>query len=123
MDRKYFLPIAEGVLRGFILTLILILIYAAIMTFTDISSGVSSVFYMITTLISIMYGTVYAVRKVKKKGWVIGLIISITYMIILYLLYIISGKDSTLIYNQSTLIRLALAVAVGILSGMLGINI
>lgn len=123
MDRKYFLPIAEGVLRGFILTLILILIYAAIMTFTDISSGVSSVFYMITTLISIMYGTVYAVRKVKKKGWIIGLIISITYMIILYLLYIISGKDSTLIYNQSTLIRLALAVAVGILSGMLGINI
>lgn len=123
MDRKYFLPIAEGVLRGFILTLILILIYAAIMTFTDISSGVSSVFYMITTLISIMYGTVYTVRKVKKKGWVIGLIISITYMIILYLLYIISGKDSTLIYNQSTLIRLALAVAVGILSGMLGINI
>jgi putative membrane protein (TIGR04086 family) len=123
MDRKYFLPIAEGVLRGFILTLILILIYAAIMTFTDISSGVSSVFYMITTLISIMYGTVYAVRKIKKKGWVIGLIISITYMIILYLLYIISGKDSTLIYNQSTLIRLALAVAVGILSGMLGINI
>lgn len=123
MDRKYFLPIAEGVLRGFILTLILILIYAAIMTFTDISSGVSSVFYMITTLISIMYGTVYAVRKVKKKGWVLGLIISITYMIILYLLYIISGKDSTLIYNQSTLIRLALAVAVGILSGMLGINI
>lgn len=123
MDRKYFLPIAEGVLRGFILTLILILIYAAIMTFTDISSGVSSVFYMITTLISIMYGTVYSVRKVKKKGWVIGLIISITYMIILYLLYIISGKDSTLIYNQSTLIRLALAVAVGILSGMLGINI
>lgn len=123
MDRKYFLPIAEGVLRGFILTLILILIYAAIMTFTDISSGVSSVFYMITTLISIMYGTVYSVRKVKKKGWVIGLIISITYMIILYLLYIISGKDSTLIYNQSTLIRLALAAAVGILSGMLGINI
>jgi putative membrane protein (TIGR04086 family) len=123
MDRKYFLPIAEGVLRGFILTLILILIYAAIMTFTDISSGVSSVFYMITTLISIMYGTVYTVRKIKKKGWVIGLIISIMYMIILYLLYIISGKDSTLIYNQSTLIRLALAVAVGILSGMLGINI
>lgn len=123
MDRKYFLPIAEGVLRGFILTLILILIYAAIMTFTDISSGVSSVFYMITTLVSIMYGAIYAVRKVKKKGWVIGLIISITYMIILYLLYIISGKDSTLIYNQSTLIRLALAVAVGILSGMLGINI
>lgn len=123
MDRKYFLPIAEGVLRGFILTLILILIYAAIMTFTDISSGVSSVFYMITTLISIMYGTVYSVRKIKKKGWVIGLIISITYMIILYLLYIISGKDSTLIYNQSTLIRFALAVAVGILSGMLGINI
>lgn len=123
MDRKYFLPMAEGVLRAFILTLILILIYAAIMTFTDISSGVSSVFYMITTLISIMYGVIYAVRKIKKKGWIIGLVISITYMVILYLLYVMSGSDSTQIYNQGTLIRLALAVGVGTLSGMLGINI
>lgn len=122
MYKKAYLSIAEGVLRGFILTLILILIFAAVMSFTEVSPDVSSVFYMVTTLISVMYGTIYAVRKIKRRGWIVGASVSMLYMLILYIIYIIGGRDSSIL-NSGMYIRILLALAVGILSGMLGINI
>lgn len=121
MDRKAYIPIAEGVLRGFIVTLVFMLIFAAVMSFTEVSASVTSVFYMVTTLLSVMYGVIYAVRKIKRRGWLTGAIVSMLYMLILYIVYMIGGRDSSIL-NSSTYIRILLALAVGILSGMLGIN-
>lgn len=121
MEKKAYLSVAEGVLRGFILTLILILIFAAVMTFKEVSQQASSVFYMITTLLSVMYGTIYAVRKIKRRGWLVGAVVSMLYMLILYIVYMIGGDSNIL--SSGTYIRVLLALAVGVLSGMLGINI
>lgn len=122
MKKNSILPIAEGVLRGFILTLIMLLIYAAVMCFVDTGDKANSIYYMITTLFSIMYGAIYAVRKLKKRGWIVGLIVSMLYMIILYAVFLI-GNGENAILNQGNYIRILLAAGVGALSGMLGINL
>lgn len=122
MKKNSILPIAEGVLRGFILTLIMLLIYAAVMCFVDTGDKANSIYYMITTLVSIMYGVIYAVKKLKRRGWVVGLIVSMLYMIILYLVFLIGNGKET-VFNQGNYIRILLAAGVGALSGMLGINI
>ena len=113
--------IVQGLLRAIIITVIMLLIFAVILTFKDIGEKISSIIYLLITILSIMYWTVYAVRKINKKGWLIGLVISIMYMVIIYIISIVSGN--TLTFGTDRFIRIFLALILGILSGMLGINI
>ncbi|AJD29922.1 MULTISPECIES: TIGR04086 family membrane protein [Clostridium] len=113
--------IVQGLLRAIIITVIMLLIFAVILTFKDIGEKISSIIYLLITILSIMYGTIYAVRKINKKGWLIGLVISIMYMVIIYIISIVSGN--TLTFGTDRFIRIFLALILGILSGMLGINI
>lgn len=121
MDKNTYIYTGEGVLRGVILTVILLLIYAVIMTFTEVSDGISSCFYLVTTLVSIMYGSIYSVKKINKRGWLIGITVTLLYMLIIYIVSLISGNSSVIGVNR--LLRLLLASTVGALSGMLGINL
>lgn len=116
-----YVPAAEGVLRGFIMTVILLLIFAVIMTFTEVSDKVSSIFYLVTTLLSIMYGSIYAVKKIKKRGWLIGIMVAVLYLLVLYIVSIISGNSAVLGIDRIK--RFGLALLVGVLSGMIGVNI
>lgn len=116
-----YLPAAEGVLRGFIITVVLLLIFAVIMTFTEVSEKTSSIFYLVTTILSIMYGSIYAVRKIKRRGWLIGIVVTLLYLLVLYMVSIVSGNSSVIGTDRIT--RLLLALIVGALSGMIGINL
>ena len=121
LEKNKFIFIAEGVLRGIILTTILFLVLASIMTFTEANNSFTSVFYLLTTLVSIMYGAVYSAKKIQRRGWLVGLAIAIMYMIILYVVSIMSNNSTGM--DSSRIIRTVLALVVGTLSGMLGINL
>ncbi|MEY8000339.1 TIGR04086 family membrane protein [Clostridium sp. Mt-5] len=116
-----YLPAIEGVIRGFIITVILLLIFAVVMTFIEVSSGVSYIVYLVTTIVSIMYASIYAVRKIGERGWLIGIIVTLLYLFILYIVSIISGNSAVI--GMDGIKRLVLALMVGALSGMIGINL
>ncbi|EDK35148.1 TIGR04086 family membrane protein [Clostridium kluyveri] len=116
-----YLPAVEGVLRGFIITVILLLIFAVVMTFVEVSSRASYIFYLITTILSIMYASIYAVRKIGKKGWLIGILVTLLYLSILYIVSIISGNS--MVMGADGFARVLLAIIVGALSGIIGINL
>lgn len=116
-----YLPAAEGVLRGVIITVVLLLIFAVVMTFTEVSEKASSTFYLVTTILSIMYGSIYAVRKIKRRGWLVGIIVTILYLLVLYIVSVISGNSSVI--GADRIPRILLAVIVGALSGIIGINL
>lgn len=116
-----YLPAAEGVLRGVIITVVLLLIFAVVMTFTEVSEKASSTFYLVTTILSIMYGSIYAVRKIKRRGWLVGIIVTILYLLVLYIVSVISGNPS--VVGADRIPRILLAVIVGALSGIIGINL
>ncbi|MCR1935271.1 TIGR04086 family membrane protein [Clostridium tepidum] len=113
--------IVQGILRAVIFTVIMLLLFAVVLTFTDVGEKITSIIYLLITILSIMYGTIYSVRKINKKGWLIGLVISIIYMVIIYIISIVSGN--TLTFGSDRFVRILLALILGILSGMLGINI
>lgn len=122
MEQKTFLTkVSMGVFRAAIITAILIVIYAIIMTFTDVSSQVTSVYYLLVTCLSVIYGAIYAARKNNKNGWLVGMLVAILYMLLLYIIAAVIFKDNT--FGTKELLRMAIAVMVGALSGMLGINI
>lgn len=121
MENSKIMPISEGVVRSFFLTLILLLIYAVVTSFVDTNTKFDSAYKVVITALGVMYGTLYAVRKIRKRGWLIGLIIAFLYMLVIYILSVISGRGFTI--SSFSMIRIILALGVGALSGMLGVNI
>ncbi|KGM97043.1 membrane protein [Clostridium novyi A str. 4552] len=112
--------VGQGVLRGFFLTLTMLIIYSIVTYFTKFNSKVDSVFFVVVTALSVMYGTLYAVKKIKKKGWITGLLVSIFYILIVFLVSAINGRGFTI--SSLGILRMFLAIFVGTLSGMLGVN-
>ncbi|MCY6370463.1 TIGR04086 family membrane protein [Clostridium ganghwense] len=113
--------IGEGVVRSFFLTLILLLVYAIITSFVDTNAKFDSIYKVVITALGVMYGAIYAVRKINRRGWLIGLIVGMLYMIVIYLVSVLNGRGLAL--SSFSILRIILALAVGTLSGMLGINI
>jgi len=113
--------IGQGVLRASILTMLCVLIYSLITSFTPSSPKVTSIFIVVLTLVSVLYGAIYATLKTGSMGWLVGLLVSLFYMLILYIVSVFCGKGFGL--DVGDFIRLLLALAVGSLSGMLAVNI
>lgn len=120
--KQYFLNISKGTVRAILLTIIVMLVYSIIMNFTDLSLKTSSVVYLVTTCLSIVYGAIYASKANNKKGWFTGLITALLYMVIIFIVAMITNGPAVILTLEAFL-RLILALAVGALSGMLGINI
>ncbi len=112
---------AEGVFRASILTLIVLVIYSVVTTYLPASLKVTSVFYIVLTLISVLYGAVFAAKKAGEKGWLMGILVAAAYMLILYLVKVFGGGSTAIGMREIT--RTVLALGIGALSGMLGINL
>lgn len=121
ISRRNFLYIGEGVLRSFSLTLGLILIYAVVSNFISVNANIRSLCLLVFSLLSVVYGAIYATGKIKEKGWIIGLIVASLYMLIFLAAAAIGGRTPVLSVND--VYKLLLAGLVGALSGMLGINL
>lgn len=118
---EFFLNISKGVLRSVIATTILLVIYSILMNFIDFSMKTVSIVYMVMTCISIVYGAIYASKTNGHKGWVSGLAVSAIYMFILLIITLLINGG--LGFSSIMVIQILLALGVGTLSGMLGINI
>lgn len=118
---EFFLNISKGVLRSVIATTILLVIYSILMNFVDFSMKTVSIVYMVMTCISIVYGAIYASKTNGHKGWVSGLAVSAIYMFILLIITLL--LNGGLGFSSVMVIQILLALGVGTLSGMLGINI
>ena len=110
----------KGVFRAFAITVIALFVLAIITNFTDVSDGVKSSTLLIISLISVVYGAIYAARKNGKNGWINGMMVALFYMTIFYLLAGIAGRGFA--FNYRDILRVVIALISGTLSGMLGIN-
>lgn len=118
--RKNYMYIGKGVLRAIIITIILAFILAVVQTFTSIGESFLSMSILITTMLSIIYGSIYATRKISSKGWIVGIMVALLYMVVIYIAAVVLGKDGFILKD---LWRVLLALLTGTLSGMLGINL
>ena len=119
--KDYFNNVLKGVIGAVAVATILTAIYSLIMNFIDFSSGVDSAINVGLTSISLIFGTILAAKLYGRKGWLVGLSVGVLFYIALYAIGVLFGAEATLgLYD---LIKFSLCALVGILSGMLGINL
>lgn len=113
--------VSRGILVAVTLTTISLLIYSLLMNYVDFSLQATKIVYMVISCLSVVLGSMYASRKNGQKGWLCGFGVAIGYMAILLIITSLLNSGSP--FNLTSLVQVIIACAVGVLSGMLGINI
>ena len=119
-ENSFIENILKGVGISLITTLILLIIFSIILTYTNIQESVINPVIMIITAISILVGSSLGSIKIKKNGLINGGIIGAIYIVSIYLVSSLLNWRFTL--NVQSIIMIVIAIVFGILGGIIGVN-
>lgn len=119
--RDYFYNVLKGVIGAVAVTILLTAVFSLMMTFVKISSVALSGIYVSITSIGLIFGAILSAKLHGRKGWLVGLSVGVFFYIALYAIGVLFGAEVAL--GMYDLIKFSLCLLVGVLSGMLGINL
>ena len=119
-ENKSIINILKGVGIALISTVILLIIFSIVLTYTNIQESVINPVIMIITAISILIGSSLGNIKIKKNGLINGGIIGGIYILSIYLISSILNWRFSL--NMQSMIMIVVAIVFGILGGIIGVN-
>ena len=119
-ESNFFINIIKGVGISLIASLILLIIFSLVLTYTNIQENTINPVIMIITALSILIGSSIGNKRIKKNGLINGGIVGLIYIVIIYLVSSILNWKFSL--NVQSLIMILIAIAFGILGGIIGVN-
>lgn len=118
---NYFKSVLRGLFWSFVIIIIISIIFSFIMNKIPIEEKVFNIIYVVISCLALVVGSIIAVKSYGSKGWIVGLAVGCIFYIALYLIGMLFGAEATLtIYD---FIKFILCLFIGLLSGMLGINL
>ena len=119
-ENKTVIQILKGIGISLITTLVFLIIFALILTYTQVEEKTINPVIIVITALSILIGSSIVNIKIKKNGLINGAIIGGAYMLIIYLISTILNWKFGL--NAQSIIMIVVGVIFGILGGILGVN-
>ncbi len=120
-NSKYFKSVIKGTIGTIIFSFLGITVLSMLMTKLVFSKGVFNMAYVIISLCSLSLGAIIGAKKNEAKGWLVGFGIALAYYVLLFILS--SSFSGEITFKLFDLTKLLIALAVGTLAGMLGINL
>lgn len=112
--------IIKGSVFSIVITLIGLLVYSIILSYTSISESTMTATIIIITAVSILIGSTISTSNIKKNGIVNGVLVGIIYIAIIYLISsIVTGN---FLLNTNSIIMVIASVLTGALGGIIGVN-
>ena len=117
---KNSIKIIKGTIIAFVLSLILLTIYATLLSFTSISETTMVPVIISITGVSILIGSSISSIHIKKQGLLNGALVGLIYMLALYILS--SIIFSSFVLNVNSIIMIIVGVVTGMIGGVIGVN-
>lgn len=115
------LSVLMCILKGYILSVILLFLLALLVTYTPLEESFSDYIVKGIAYIGIIYSSICVARKYTTSGWIRGLITGIIYNIILYVLSsLFFGFDMP---QGKVSMFLVSGVICGLIGGIIGVNL
>ena len=112
--------IFKGLGYAYIITLVCLLTYNLLLTFTSISATSIAMATSAITTASAAFGGFYASMKIKEKGLLYGVLVGLTYILCL-MIVVFLAKDS-FTFEMTTAYKVLLITLAGGIGGVLGVN-
>ena len=113
--------ILKGTIISMLLTLILLTIYSALLSFTNISENTMTPVVLVMTGISILIGSSMSSINIKKQGMLNGGLVGLIYMLFIYTLSSIFLVGFEL--NLNCILMIIIGIITGMLGGIIGVNL
>ena len=117
---KNSLKIIKGSIIAIILSVILLTIYALLLSYTTISENTMVPVIITITGISILVGSSISSMHIKRQGMVNGALVGLIYMLTLYILSSILLSSFEL--NLKSIIMILVGIVTGMIGGVIGVN-
>ena len=114
------LNIIKGVIISFVSTIVLLLIFSILLTYTNISENFIAPTIIVITAISIFIGSTIGNFKMNKNCFANVTLIGGIYLISIYLLSSIINQNFSL--TLQSIIMIVAGIVCGIFGGILGVN-
>lgn len=119
-DNKTIKNICKGVAVAFFATTVMLIVFAILLTYTEIKENTMDTVIIIITAVSILIGSSIGNLKIKKNGLLNGAIIGGSYICIIYFISSILNWRFSL--NLQSIIMIAVGMIFGIFGGIIGVN-
>ena len=115
------IKIIKGSAIAIVLTLILLSIYAILLSTTSISESTMVPVVLVITGISILIGSSMSTVSIKSRGMLNGFLVGFIYMTVLYIIssIMLVGFE----FNLNSIIMLIIGAVTGMVGGVIGVNI
>ena len=112
--------ITKSIFLSYAITLFLILIYSAILAYTDVSESTIPTCLFIIGMISVFVSSSLAVMNIKQNGLKNGGTIGLLYVLILYLLS--SFSETGFVLTKYSTLTIVFYIFLGMIGGIIGVN-
>ncbi|HHW90316.1 MAG TPA: TIGR04086 family membrane protein [Clostridiales bacterium] len=114
-----YLEVLKGLTIALIISLVLILAMALIITFVDVSDTTIAIINQIIKAISLLIASIIAFKE-KSNGWKKGLILGVIYIVAAFLIF--SLMDGKFTFGWNILFDLIAGAVMGIICGIFAVN-
>ena len=117
---KSSIKIIKGTAISIILSLILLTIYATLLSYTSVSENTMVPVIITITGISILIGSSISSMHIKKQGMLNGALVGLIYMLTIYILSSIVLSSFELTMNS--IIMILVGIGTGMVGGVIGVT-
>lgn len=116
-----FSKVCKGVLRAYIFTFILFLIFSLVLYVTRLPESIIPMVVLIISVFSIFMSGISITKKVESKGWLYGGLIGVFYVVFQSILCLLL-LPNLISFSTGMFLDLCIGSLVGIFSGIIGVN-
>ena len=109
----------SGIALG--ITILLLFIFAILLTYTNIQESAMIPVVVIITAISILIGSSLSTLRIKKNGLLNGALVGVIYILLIYIISSLTGSGFSL--NIMSVIMLVSSIIAGMIGGIIGVNL
>ena len=120
-EKSYIKQILRGDLLALIFTVLMLLVFSVVLTYTSISEAIIPQTVIIITAMSILLGSSIGTMKMKTKGLLSGALVALIYILLIYVLSSVVNGDFA--FNGYSIIMCLSAMVCGMIGGIVGVNI
>lgn len=119
-ENNIFRSLSFGVSLAYIITAVVFVVYAFLLTYTDMTENNIQITVMITTVFSVLVGGIVVSRGAKKNGLLYGMLCGGVYALVMIMLSFCILPDIKI--TSKMIMILVLSISAGGVGGIIGIN-